>query len=292
MNLEVITNTVSYIDEYFSKYNLIKELSCSDFKGSIERHIISSEFLKNTREIDIYLPPSYNTNPDKKYPVIYMNDGNNLFYPEISFAGIHWEVDTTIEKLAKQGLIDEVIVVGIHNTMQRNYEYTWQEMKFRTQSHGGGGTLYARFIIEELKEFVDEKYRTLKDRNNTAIIGSSLGGLISLYLGINHPETFSKLGVVSPSLWWNYGAAIKDVNNLRNDIKVWLDMGVNEGKMSYSDSKENYHLNNLRALKFTLSKKGFREGTDFGYFEDIEGNHNEQSWARRLHLPLLFFFGK
>ncbi len=294
MNPNVISNSSEYLMKYFSEYSHITDIN-HDFKGSIERQYVSSEILKNSRNVDIYLPPTYFKNKDKNYPVIYMNDGNNLFYPEQSFAGVHWAVDSTIENLSHKGLIDEVIVVGIHNTMQRSYEYTWQEMKFRTQSQGGGGSKYAKFIIEELKPFIDQKYRTLKDRNNTAIIGSSLGGLISLYLGINHPETFSKLGVISPSLWWNYGTAIKDADNLRNDMQIWLDMGVNEGKCNCgkcTPQKEDYHLTNLRSLKKLLSEKGFKEGVNLGYFEDEHGSHNESSWARRLHLPLRFFFGK
>lgn len=295
MNANAISNSSDYLMKYFSEYSHINNTNHHDFKGSIERQHLPSEFLKNSRDIDVYLPPSYNKNPDKSYPVIYMNDGNNLFYPEQSFAGVHWAVDSTIENLSHRGLIDEVIVVGIHNTMQRSYEYTWQEMKFRTKAHGGGGTLYARFILEELKPHIDSKYRTLKDRDNTAIIGSSLGGLISLYLGINHPEAFSKLGVISPSLWWNNGSAIKDSDKLRSDMKIWLDMGVNEGKCNCgkcAPQKEDYHLSNLRALKDSLHQKGFKEGVNLGYYEDEHGSHNESSWARRLHLPLRFFFGK
>lgn len=291
MDIGIVNNSPEYLTKYYLLGNQL-EINNNDFKGSIDRHDFISEFLKNRRDIDVYLPPSYAKNPNKNYPVIYMHDGNNLFYPELSFAGVHWAVDSTLEKLIKKDLINEVIVVGIHNTPQRSYEYTWQEMKFRENSHGGGGTHYARFIIEELKPFIDKKYRTSKDRNDTAVMGSSLGGLISLYLGINHPEVFSKLGVISPSLWWNYGSALKDIENMKNDIKVWLDMGVNEGKCNCCSHKENHHLNNLRALKYKLSSKGFEEGINLGYFEDIEGQHNEASWSRRLHLPLLFFFGR
>lgn len=260
-------------------------------KGKIERHTFHSKELNNERPIDIYLPPNYDKNPDKKYPVLYMHDGNNLFYPEISFAGVHWQVDATIEKLVHRGLIEEVIVVGMHNTMGRHFEYTWTEMKFRDQSQGGGGSKYAKFIVNELKPFIDEKYRTSTRREDTAVMGSSLGGLISLYLGYHYPDIFSKIGVISPSLWWGYGDAFRDVNAVRSDLKIWLDMGIKEGKYNTGDNK-NIHISNLRTLKHELSKRGYQEGINLGYMEDEEGMHNEASWAKRFHFPILFFFGK
>jgi predicted alpha/beta superfamily hydrolase len=267
-------------------------LERNNYEGCIERHPFHSKVLDNDRNIDIYLPPSYYRNQNKTYPVIYMHDGNNLFDPAISFAGVPWQVDKTIEKLAVKGLIEEVIVVGIHNTPSRSYEYTWTPMKFKNQAEGGGGPQYAEFIINELKAFVDAKYRTAKSRQDTAVMGSSLGGLISFYLGLHHSDTFSKIGVISPSFWWGYGEALKDVQNIKPDLKIWMDMGAREGQCSCCNHKKNWHITNLRKMKEKLISKGYKEGQNLGYFEDEEGQHNEYSWGRRFHQPLMFFFGK
>jgi predicted alpha/beta superfamily hydrolase len=272
--------------------NLNSALEINKYKGSIESHPFHSKVLNNDRGIDLYLPPGYYKNPKKSFPVIYMHDGNNLFDPKIAFAGVPWQADKTIEKLAVKGLIDEVIVVGIHNTIGRHNEYTWTPMKFRDQTEGGSGAKYADFIINELKPFIDKQYRTSKSRNDTAVMGSSLGGLISFHLGLHHPEVFSKIGIISPSFWWGNGEALRDVDKINPDLKIWMDMGAKEGQCSCCNHKKNMHITNLRLMKSALIKKGYKEGQNLGYFEDAEGMHNEYSWAKRFHQPLLFFFGK
>ncbi|PKL77564.1 MAG: hypothetical protein CVV27_05060, partial [Candidatus Melainabacteria bacterium HGW-Melainabacteria-1] len=141
-----------------------------------------SRYLEFERDIIVYLPPSYKTQPHRRYPVLYMHDGNNAMDPRTSFAGVTWEVNDTVERLVKEGLMDEIIVVGIYNTPARMYEYTWTQMVIDgPHPQGGHGKKYARFLVKELKAFVDRSYRTLADRSNTAIMGSSLGGLINFY---------------------------------------------------------------------------------------------------------------
>lgn len=260
-------------------------------KGTIIRHKIKSEFLNNERNIDIYLPPSYKKNKTKNYPVLYMHDGNNLFYPEIAFGGVPWQADITADKLISKSLIQEIIIVGVHNTIGRNFEYTWTEMNFPGgKKEGGGGEKYARFLIEELKPFIDKNYRTSKSRNDTGVMGSSLGGLISFYLGIKHPDVFGKIGVISPSFWWGYGEALRDVKNIQPYLKIWMDMGIREG--GNFSRRKNTHINNLQKMKAELINKGYIEGYNLGYYEDKNGFHNEYSWSKRLHMPFLFFFGK
>lgn len=271
---------------------LITGTEVNNYKGCIERHQFHSKILKNDRNIDIYLPPGYNKEQNKSFPIIYMHDGNNLFDPKIAFGGVPWQVDKTIEKLAVKGLIEEVIVVGIHNTIGRHHEYTWTPMKFRNQTEGGGGPQYAEFIINELKPFIDKQYRTSKFRHDTVVMGSSLGGLISFYLGLHHSDVFSKIGIISPSFWWGYGEAMKDARNIKPDLKIWMDMGAKEGQCSCCAHKKNMHIINLRNMKQELINKGYKEGHNLGYFEDEEGMHNEHSWGKRFHQPLLFFFGK
>ncbi|MFN8577281.1 MAG: alpha/beta hydrolase-fold protein [Candidatus Sericytochromatia bacterium] len=259
-------------------------------KGTIVRHHINSRHLNNSRDLDIYLPPTYFKNPCKRYPVLYMHDGNNLFYPQIAFAGVPWKVDITVDNMINNRLIEEIIVVGIHNTMGRNYEYTWTEMHSYHGKEGGGGSRYAKFLTEEVKPFIDYKFRTLNDRNNTAVMGSSLGGLISFYLGLHNPDVFGKIGMISPSLWWDKGIAFKHVFHIIPHLQIWLDMGTKEGYTR--KDKENINILMTRFMKEHLIRLGYREGYNLGYLEEKGGMHNEYWWGKRLHMPLIFFFGK
>ncbi len=289
-----MNNAYAYSPEFKTKKlslnNKVFWKTPSYYKGYIVRQHYHSNNLNNDREIDIYLPPSYKYNQNKRYPVLYMHDGNNLFYPEISFGGMPWNVDSTMDKMINNKLIEEAIVVGIHNTMGRNYEYTWTEMKSRHGSEGGGGLKYAKFLVEEIKPFMDKNFRTLSDRSNTAVMGSSLGGLISLYLGLSCPHVFGKIGIVSPSLWWAKGIAFKDVMSITPHLQIWMDMGTREG---YSRNIENnMNIKMVRYMKAQLEHLGYSEGYNLAYLEDKGAKHNEYWWGKRLHLPLLFFFGK
>jgi predicted alpha/beta superfamily hydrolase len=259
-------------------------------RGHIERHHIHSSYLSNSRDLDIYLPPSYRRNPNKKYPVLYMHDGNNLFYPSISFGGMPWRIDKTVDKLVNNDLMEEIIVVGIHNTPGRDYEYTWTPMKHGRHYQGGGGEKYASFIVNEVKPFIDRMYRTLPDRNNTAVAGSSLGGLITFYLGRLYPHVFGKVGIISPSFWWDKGIAFKHSQGITNNLQIWMDMGTREG-MRYR-AGEDINIKLVQTMKYFLNTHGFHEGHNLGYLEDKGGKHNEWSWGNRFHLPLIFFFGK
>lgn len=279
-----------YKTKKLSLNNKIFENVKSNLKGNIIRLDIYSHILNNHRNIDVYLPPSYFKNPNKRYPVVYMHDGNNLFYHEIAFGNYPWKADKTVDKLINTALIEEVIVVGIHNTMGRNYEYTWHEMSYRNGfREGGGGDKYAKFIIHELKQSIDSKFRTLSDKNNTSVIGSSLGGLISFYLGLYYPNVFGKIGIMSPSFWWANARVLNDVKHLSHDLKIWLDMGTKEGGKV---NGENPNLVLTSYMKHELHKKGYAEGYNLGYLEDRGGKHNEHHWGQRLHIPLIFFFGK
>ncbi len=263
-----------------------------DIEGNINRHVFYSKILTNRRYIDVYLPPGYHYNQFKSYPVLYMHDGHNLFDPSISFGGTTWEVDTTIETLINNNLMEEIIVVGINNTNNRDFEYTWTSMflDFDDRKQGGGGRKYSRFIVNELKPFIDAKYRTLPFRETTAVIGSSLGGLISFYLGLYYPHVFSKIGIMSPSLWWGNGIVFKHVKEIAPNLEIWLDMGTYEYDDEDPDPEEN--IRNIRKLRKKLIDVGYEEGDNLGYFEHQGAGHSEWYWAERLHLPLLFFFGK
>lgn len=235
------------------------------------------------RDIVVYLPPQYDEEPGRRFPVLYMHDGQNLFDPATAFAGQPWKVDDTAEKLIRAGEIEPLIIVGIYNTGEKRIE-EYTPAPDRKHAKGGRGKLYTRFLLEELKPFVDRSYRTLTDAPNTGIAGSSLGGLITLYIGLHHPEVFSRLGVMSPSVWWNRRMILRLVRSLKQPTgqKIWVDTGTREGAEA---------LRNVRDLRDLLVKKGWQEGENFAYLEDEGAGHDERAWGWRMANVLRFLYG-
>lgn len=161
---------------------------------TLQYHHFYSPQLDNERGIRILLPRDY-FKSNRRYPVLYMQDGQNLF--EAKTAAFHdWKIPKTMDQLP---LKRQVIVVGIDNTPGRMDEYS----PYRRGKHGGKGDLYVRFIVETVKPFIDREYRTLPDRANTGIAGSSMGGLIALYAALKYPSVFGRAGILSPSIWFN-----------------------------------------------------------------------------------------
>src|SRR5438477_687085 len=158
-----------------------------------------SNALGNSRPIWIYYPPSYDEQPDERFPVVYMHDGQNLFDASYSFNGVTWRVQDAMNQGAADGTVREAIVVGIGNTADRIREYTPSDGGYG----GGGASPYLDFVVSELKPQIDQHLRTSADRLDTAILGSSLGGLVSACAGIWHPDTFGLVGAMSPSTWWD-----------------------------------------------------------------------------------------
>lgn len=243
------------------------------------------------RTIIVYLPTDYGINSDKRYPVLYMHDGNNIFDARTSFAD-EWEVDETIEKLVSQGKMQDIIVVGIYNTSDRIDEYT----PCPDSSHGGGkAQIYADFIVNTLKPFIDTTYRTLPDRVHTGIMGSSLGGLVSLYIGQHYPEVFGLIGAMSPSIWWSnlqiVGSFETFLQGTLQKPRIWLDCGTNEEQSDRDGDGINDMLDDTRTMHTMLLRNGYVEGANLGYFEAPNAGHSEIAWSERVWRPLLFFFG-
>lgn len=223
--------------------------------------------LQNTRDVLVYLPPSYHRG-QKRYPVIYMHDAQNLFDRGTGFAGQEWEVDETMEELSEGGM--EAIIVGLTNTPQRINEYN----PFRYARHGRGED-YLAFIGEAIKPVIDRDFRTLPDRAHTGIMGSSMGGLISLYGFFQRPEVFGFAGVMSPSVWFAGGAIYSFIRE-KPFIpgKIYLDNGTRE--------------NSARKLNATLVEKGYEPGVNLLYVVEQDAEHHEPAWARRLPEALRF----
>lgn len=232
--------------------------------------------LGRTRRIWLYLPPGYEAS-DAYYPVLYMHDGQNLFDEITAFAG-EWEVDETLNKLAQQGY-QVPIVVGIDNGgVYRIDELTpWYNVEYDA---GGQGDEYIDFIVEDLKPYIDENYRTLSDSDNTGLMGSSLGGLISWYGALKYPEVFSKSGIFSPAYWinsdsiWNF----LDEATYTGNSRFYQNIGENEGAT-------NIHF--MNRMEDSLRQIGFEEVIS----KVIEnGAHNEQTWRDDFATAYLWLF--
>lgn len=248
-----------------------------------------SKFLPSDRDVLVYLPPGYNTNKKQRYPVFYMHDGQNLFDGATSFIkGAEWQVDETAQALIKARAIAPVIIVGIYNTgKDRIDEYT----PTRDTSHemGGKADLYGQMLVEELKPFIDSEYRTLPDAKNTGLGGSSLGGLVSLHLALKYPQTFGRVAVVSPSVWWDNKEILREVEAVTAapPLRIWLDIGTKEGGNKKSDEET---ATNARLLRDALLGKGWKQGVNLKYFEAEGAEHNERAWAQRVGPMLRFLF--
>lgn len=236
---------------------------------------VASPQLNNKRALRIYLPPSYQENGAKRYPVLYMHDGQNLFDARTAAYGVEWGVDETVNRLVATGVMDEVIVVGIDNTPARIPEYTpCCDAKY------GGGKLgaYDDFIVATVKPYVDRTYRTLPGKDTTAIMGSSLGGIASVAIAQRHPDVFGKVGGMSGSFWWNDGMVIAKLPE-RVPVKFYLDAGTRDDG-----------LEDTVRMRDAMLAKGYRAGEDLLFYKAEGGRHNEASWAARLEKPLTWFF--
>ncbi|MEW5988411.1 MAG: alpha/beta hydrolase-fold protein [Chloroflexota bacterium] len=248
----------------------------------ILEHVWSPQ-LNNHRNVLVYLPPSYNQAAGRRYPVIYMHDGQNLFDQATSYAG-EWRVDETMEELSHEGL--EAIIVGIPNMGgQRISEYS----PFHDPYHGGGrGNDYLRFVVDTLKARIDKDFRTLSGREQTGMIGSSMGGLISLYAFFHQRETFGFVGVMSPSLWYARGVIYAYVEQAAfAPGKIYLDAGTREFSQAQAARSRHYYAS-VRRMQRLLAKKGYRPQRDLVYRQEQWALHHEGAWARRLPHALRF----
>lgn len=230
--------------------------------------------LQNRRTILVYLPPSYGTG-QQRYPVVYMHDGQNLFDEATSYVG-EWCVDETMEVLSRHGT--EAIVVGIPNQGEHRLD---EYSPFRDRlGHGGRGDAYLSFVIRTLKPRIDHDFHTLSGRSHTSIMGSSMGGLISLYAALRYGGTFGAVGVMSPSLWFANRAIFAFARkSFFIPGKLYMDLGLAEGHEMVADA---------RRMRTLLCEKGYRPGDDLMYVEERSGRHTESAWAGRLPAALQF----
>lgn len=262
----------------------------STASGNIRMHVgFHSTLLNNDRTLAVYLPPGYDDNPDKRYPVLYLQDGQNLYDTATSFAGVEWNADETAEKLIADGKIEPVIIVGVYNSPDRTEEYT--PLQSSESDPVARGVYYGWFVAYEVKRFIDKTYRTLPDREHTAIAGSSLGGLIALDTARAHNDVFGVCAAISPALWSAEGELLSQWtadHDWMANTKFWIDMGEGETE-DYPVGEAVPHLQTLAA---TMQSAGLVKGED--YMETVvEGEEkNEAAWSKRFGEVLTYLYGK
>lgn len=251
--------------------------------------VISEDFaipeLDRKRRIWIYLPPDYKTS-NTSYPVVYMHDGQNLFDNKTSFSG-EWNADETMNTLFRDKNL-KLIIVGIDNGGDKRLdEYSpWKNDKYG----GGEGKTYVEFIANTLKPYIDNNYNTLTDKANTAIIGSSMGGLTSYYAGLKYPEIFGKVGVYSPAFW--FAPEIKQYTKQKgniSDTKMYFLAGGQEGVNNTSFEEISQTVKDMYEVIDILKAQGFNP-KNINSKVVPEGQHNEELWRANLEETILWLF--
>jgi predicted alpha/beta superfamily hydrolase len=222
-----------------------------------------SALLGRKHLVRVYLPPGYHENPLRRYPVYYMQDGKNLFFPEEAFNGQEWEVDEALHLLDGMHAVDRVVVVGIHSG-DRMSEYTKP-----------GYEAYARSVVEEVKPEIDRTIRVLDSPRETAVIGSSLGGVVSFYMAWTYPQVFGYAACLSSTFSHRDDLVDRVLSEPKNPAKFYLDSGW---------PGDNYEV--TLAMAMALAQRGYRLREDFLHLVFPLEEHDEQAWGRRLHIPL------
>jgi predicted alpha/beta superfamily hydrolase len=246
--------------------------------GTVRYHRgLTGKNLNYARDLIVWLPPSYAAETQKRYPVLYMHDGQNIIDPATSFIGADWRADEVADSLIRAGAMEEIIIVGVYNTRDRVAEYSDTQL----------GRAYADFVIHTVKPMIDSVYRTKPDRENTATIGSSMGGLISFLFAWHSSEVFSKAGCISSAFLVDSNKVLNEVRSFtgeKKQIRVYLDDGGVGLDMRLKPGYDE--------MIQLLTAKGYERGRDLEFFYDAPAEHNERAWAHRLWRPLLFLFGK
>jgi enterochelin esterase-like enzyme len=258
--------------------------------GDLRLHEFRSRIFKNTRFLRVWLPPGYDDaeNANRRYPVLYLNDGQNLFESSTAFAGVEWGVDETADRLIREGVVPPMMIVGIDNTgKDRVREYmphpTMHPMMLRVK-----GRYYPDFLMKEVMPFVQRTYRAATGPENTGLGGSSLGGLIALYTAIARPGLIGKLLMESPSLWASNRQAIKESRTVRIwPEKIFLAAGTAE---TGSAERSRTVVDDVRELGAIIRRAVLSESRLRMVIKDGAG-HNESAWGDRFPEALQFLFG-
>lgn len=266
----------------------------------IEKFEMRIETLDKVRTIRVWLPESYEDMTEQRYPVIYMHDGQNLFNKEDAAYGMSWDAHKAMETLSETMINADgtpfygCIIVGIDNApgLERLDEYSpWASEAVKSlkdfesiqREIGGDGVAYSSFIVSSLKPYIDANYRTLTEREHTSVIGSSMGGFISLYMGSEYQNVFSKVGAFSTAVWFEEDALLLQLEKVRLELKTkwYLDVGTKEtSNDAIPDFNERY-INGTKRVASQLTEMGVL-ASDIKLIIEEDAIHNELAWARRL----------
>ena len=254
--------------------------------GSLWLHEIRSQVFRNTRLLRVWLPPDYDGWGEVRYPVLFLNDGQNLFDRATAFAGVHWRVGETATRLIAERKIRPLIIIGIDNTKGRAREYipyTAGDPKVKNPR----GKCYPEFLRREVMPLIEERYPVLKGAEHTGLGGSSLGGLITLYTELAAPGVFGRLLIESPSLFVANGKIIDECRSVRNwPARVYLGMGTEETGDPARDARI---VEDVRKLESVLRGAGLDDGR-LRVRIDEGATHNESAWAARFPDALEFLY--
>jgi len=233
------------------------------------KHVVPASFEERGYAVRVFVPPGYDENQLERLPVLYMHDGQNLFFPDEAFGGTHWDIVTTLRVLRSMCLVRRMIVVGVY-ACDRMRDYT---------SPGYGG--YGRFLVEELLPWIDARYRTLGGPEHTATLGSSLGGVVSLHLGLGWPDVFGHVACLSSTFGYRDDLRERITGGGKQPVRVYLDSGW---------PRDNYEA--TREVADLLEHNGWERGRDVLHLAFPHAKHDETAWASRVHVPLQFLFGR
>jgi predicted alpha/beta superfamily hydrolase len=242
----------------------------SSSEGSILNLIaLDSNILNRQHRLRVYLPSGYYENTRRSFPVMYMQDGSNLFFSDEAFLGQDWGVRDKLALLDKMNAIQQMMIVGIYSA-DRMSEYTKP-----------GYEVYSQSIIEEVKPYIDTHFHTRSGPMTTGVMGSSLGGVVSFYMGWQWPQVFGNVGCLSSTFTHKDNLVERVLQEERRDVRFYLDSGW---------PGDNYEVG--LAMAMALAERGYRYGLDFMYFAFPNARHSEMDWGQRLHVPFQFFAGR
>ena len=237
------------------------------------------------RHVRVWLPESYDDDDAARFPVLYLQDGQNVFTPETAFLGVAWRAGETAQRLIDRRRIEPLILVGVDNSgAHRTDDYT----PIASGGRGGHATDFGRMLTDEIKPWIDAHYRTGREREHTAIAGSSLGGLFALHMALSRPDVFSRAAALSPTVWWGEGEIVRRIAALRErpDVRLWIDIGKREAPPLRKQ---------VKALQQLLADKGWKKSrltkrATLRHSEIARGRHDEASWGKRFDRVLKFLF--
>ncbi len=259
--------------------------------GDLRLHRFRSRIFRNTRFLRVWLPPSYDdpAHSGRRYPVLYLNDGQNLFEAATSFTGVEWQADETADRLIREGSIPPMILVGMDNAAKERIREYMPHRSLHPLTLRVHGNRYPNFLIKEVMPFLARNYRVANGPENTGLGGSSLGALIALYTATVRPGVFGKLLIESPSLWASNRQAIRESRGVsRWPDRVFLATGTSETGRRERDQSV---VDDVRELAGILRRAGLDQKRLRLVIEE-GGTHHESAWARRFPEALTFLFGK